>query len=116
MALKGPDTIAQGAALGNRSIKQRSSERARPPRHEIIPPLQGFVGRRGISTQGCALGYHMLPFQGNQADDTDDKIPPMEPLTTCHHFRYCLHGVITLDGRPAGIWRRYVEITATAFE
>jgi hypothetical protein len=29
--------------------------------------LAGLRGPRQISTQGCALGYHIMPFQGNLA-------------------------------------------------
>jgi hypothetical protein len=62
-ALKGPNMIAQGKALGTRWIEPGSSERARYER--LRRPFRAFV-RYCISTQGYALGYHIFPFQGNR--------------------------------------------------
>jgi hypothetical protein len=63
MALKGPNVIAQGAALGRyesiaKALKERDKTRA------SIPPFQGFQDLTQHCTQGVALGYRIVPFQG----------------------------------------------------
>jgi hypothetical protein len=61
--------IAQGAALGTISpvaleaLKGRHYMTRQP--YRALSELHTFVG---MPSQGCALGYHLLPFQGNDAD------------------------------------------------
>jgi hypothetical protein len=66
LALKGPDRIAQGNALGigSQSIAQ-SPERAQYVRLKVFRPFKAGCRCSPYFPQGVALGYHMTAPSGN---------------------------------------------------
>jgi hypothetical protein len=65
VGLKGQDMKAQGAALG-----MNQKQKPKPCKGDIheaktIPPLQGLRSDHEITSQGCALGYHITAFQAS---------------------------------------------------
>ena len=65
---KGRDSIAQGAALGRDLARQAQPERGETPAKSPSSdaPL-GLANVRRTVTQGCALGYRVLPRWGKGA-------------------------------------------------
>ncbi len=77
---KGRDSIAQGAALGDERVcegkPQRGETRATSRRSRA--PLGLTIVRRFV-TQGCALGYRVLPCWGKAPAATGGLTPPRSP-------------------------------------
>jgi hypothetical protein len=81
-ALQGQDMVAQAEGLGKRSqmnhlaLTGRNTNAGKP----CIPPFQGFTIPSWLITQGFALGYRILPFQGNS--------PTRQQLDSCRRPRF----------------------------
>jgi hypothetical protein len=65
IALKGQDTIPQGAALGYGPNKYRLALKERDPDSTNNSALSGLGNTMVHLAQGFALGYHIVPFQGD---------------------------------------------------
>lgn len=64
-ALKGRNVIAQGAALGIGAKSKPQALKGRNNASRRFSALSGLQSLPRSSTQGCALGYHVLAFQAN---------------------------------------------------